>query len=104
MRTALRVLPYALSGIVVGALMGGFWWLWADRAAKAVEIADLERTVATQVLLLAQIDEANDVLKAHLKRMEAENAKLDELAEALADAPGRDTPLSDLLRTAFGGL
>ena len=95
-----RFLPLIISGLAVAALP----LLWNARTDYLERIERLERQLVIKEAALYQEREAKAVLNAHLKRMEKSNARTTEDLLFLQSLPGRDAPLSDLLRATVNRL
>jgi hypothetical protein len=82
------------------------WALWLRGAAidARAEAAAVTRELNTARADLAMAAEANRVHRAHIKRLEAQEAEWDALSRELQSMEGRDAPLSDHLRAAAGRL
>lgn len=96
---ALRLLPYAVSGILVAAL----WFLWSDRADKLAEISSLQRELAVQAMVVAQKDEARRVADAEALRYRSAAKEYDDLKETLLRGDN-DAPLPDWFRAYLASL
>jgi len=92
----IRLAPF----IALAALLGALWWLWSDRQLKAARIDVLEASVSDLEAAIAQREEAEAVLRAHLEREMQERAETESALEELRNAEGYDAPLSDFLRRA----
>lgn len=97
-----RFYGWIIGGLLVVLLVasGALWWLWSSRLGHLTLIADLERDKAVQAQVIEDYAATKMVLNAHIKRLEAKNAKADSDLSYLRSLPGREAPLSDLLSAA----
>lgn len=73
-------------------ILGGLAWFWQDRAD------DVARRLSVATARLEQVEQAAEVHRAHIKRLEAERATWAAQDRELKSMEGRDAPVSDLLR------
>ena len=94
-----RVTDYvsAVMAVLIMSLGVALWLVWGAWGREADARKAVERELTVQAEVLAQTRLAKDVLNAHIKRMEAQDAQKDEILSELRALPGRDVPLSDLL-------
>lgn len=86
------------------ALLSWALWLRGEAIDAQAEAAAVTRELHTARADLATAAEANRVHRAHIKRLEAQEAEWDALSRELQSMEGRDAPLSDHLRAAAGRL
>jgi hypothetical protein len=94
----------AATALAFAALLSWALWLRGQAIDARAEAATLSRALAGARAELAMAAEANRVHRAHIKRLEAQEAEWDAFARELQSMEGRDAPLSDHLRAVAGRL
>lgn len=89
-----RFLPLIISGLALASLP----LLWNARSDYLEQINGLEKQIIVRDQVIEQEQAAKAVLNAHIKRLEKDDARKDAILTDLRKMPGRDVPLSDLLR------
>lgn len=83
----------------------GLWvWQWKRASDLSSELATTRAELAAQRVVAEQHEEAARVHKAHLERVERENAEWIGIERDLQGIDGRENPLPDALRDAASRL
>lgn len=100
----LSVIRLAAIVFAFAALLSWALLLRGNAIEAQAEAAALSRELTGARADLAVAAEANRVHRAHIKRLEAQEAEWDAFARDLQSMEGRDAPLDDDLRAAAGRL